>query len=218
MFGAVEDAIKLGEETKRKDNDGGVPIFELRSEPVYDRKKEIQDYKDVVWVMIVNKGGPKTTIERPMREEDKKRWPDHWKAWKEQAEPPINGIPIEDYPGITPAEIKRLRGLHLRTVEDLAGFPDGQIESLGGRGHTLQKGAREYLAYREGVKVSDLQDEIKDLKDQLKALTKELNSGNSTGNNSGRSSGNKSAKTKRGNKRRAGSGGKSVSASEDSGA
>ena len=217
MFNTLQDAIELGEQGKKRDNDGGVPIFELRAVPKENKRSKEVEYEDVVWVTIFNKGDPKNIIERPMRDTDIERWPEHWEAYKKNEEPPINGIPLEDFPHITPAERQRCKQKHLRTVEDLADFPDGQIEELGGRGFALQKAAREYIAYREGVQVSDLQDEIKELKDQIATLTKELNSGNSTGNNSGRSSGNKSAKTKRGNKRRAGSGGKSVSASEDDG-
>lgn len=214
MFNSLQEAIDMGQSKK---DDGGVPVFELRGVPVTNKRSKEVKYKDVVWVTIFNKGDPKNIIERPMREADKERWPKHWEAYKKNEEPPINGIPLEDFPQITPAERMRCKGLHLRSVEDLCDLPAAQLEQLGGRGHSLQKAAREYIAYREGVQVSDLQDEITELKEQLKALQKELDSGNSTGSNTKRRAGNKSTKASSGNGRRSGPRGKSVPDSEDGG-
>ena len=220
MFGSLEEAVKLGE---KKQDDGGVPVFELRAMPIENKRSKEVKYEDVIWVTIFNKGDPKNIIERPMREHDKERWPQHWEAYKKNEEPPINGVPLEDFPQITPAERMRCKQLHIRTVEDLIDLPDAQLESLGGRGRALQKAAREYIAYREGIQISDLQEEmaekdalIKNLEARLSELERKP-SGNSTGSNSKRSSGNKSTKTKRGNGRRSGPGGKSASDSEDSG-
>ena len=220
MFGSLEEAIKLGE---KKQDDGGVPVFEKRAMPIENKRSKEVKYEDVIWVTIFNKGDPKNIIERPMREADKDRWPQHWEAYKKNEEPPIDGIPLEDFPQITPAERMRCKQLHIRTVEDLVQLPDAQLESLGGRGRALQKGAREYVAYREGIQISDLQEEmeekdalIKDLEARLSELERKP-SGNSTGSNTKRSSGNKPAKAKRSNKQRSGPGGKSVSASEDGG-
>jgi hypothetical protein len=218
MFASLDEAIQLGN-NKNKD-DGGVPVFELRAMPIENKRSKEVKYEDVVWVTIFNKGDPKNIIERPMREADKERWPKHWEAYQKNEEPPINGIPLEDFPQITPAERMRCKQLHIRTVEDLVDLPDSQLESLGGRGRALQKGAREYIAYREGIQITDLEDENKELKEQMKALEKrleELESGNSTSSNTKRRTGNKPAKAKRSNSRRAGPGGKSVSDSEHSG-
>ena len=216
MFNSLEEAIQLGD--RKNQNDGGVPVFELKAMPVTDRNSKEDKYEDVVWVTIFNKGDPKNIIERPMREEDKKRWPQHWEAYKNNEEPPIDGIPLEDFPQITPAERMRCKQLHIRSVEDLTKIPDTQLDQLGGRGRQLVKAAREYIAYREGVKVSDLQDEIEDLKETIKALQKDMDSGNSTGSNTKRSAGNKPTKASSGNGRRTGSRGKGASASKDSGA
>lgn len=213
MFGDLQEAIKLGEEGKKRDNDGGVPVFELRAVPKAGVNQTEVEYEDVVWVKIFNKGDSKNIQERPVRDSDKERWPEHWKAFKENSEAPLNGIPLDDFPQITPAERMRLKSMHVRTVEELVDLPDNQLERLGGRGRSIHKAAREYLAYREGKKVTDLEDEIEELKKQIK----ELSSGNSTGSNSKRSTGNKSSKAKRSNGRRTGSGGKGVSDSKDGG-
>ena len=216
MFNSLQEAIELGD-GKRK-NDGGVPVFELKAVEKVNRDSKEVEYEDVVWVTIFNKGDPKNIIERPMREDDKKRWPDHWKAYCENKEPPIDGVPLEDFPQITPAERLRCKQLKIRSVEELCELPDQQLDQLGGRGRALQKAAKEYVEYRKGAKVSDLQEEIDELKATIKKLQKDLDSGNSTGSNSKRGAGDKPAKAKRGNGRRSGSGGTGAAASEDSGA
>ena len=218
MFGSLDEAIALGD--RKKQVDGGVPVFELRAVPVENKRSKEVEYEDVVWVTIFNKGDPKNIIERPMRDADKERWPNHWEAYKKNEEPPIDGIPLEDFPQITPAERMRCKTLHIRTVEDLCDLPDAQLEQLGGRGRALTKAAREYVAYREGIQVSDLQDQMKEKDDQIASLEKrleELERGNSTRSNTKRRAGSKPAKAKRGNGRRTKSSGKGVSASDNGG-
>lgn len=212
MFSSLQEAIDLGNSQKRK-QDGGVPVFELRATPKAGSTSEEVEYEDVVWVTIFNKGDPKNIIERPLREEDKKRWPEHWKAYQANEEPPIDGIPLEDFPKITPAERERCKQLHIRTVQDLSVVPEDQLKRLGGRGYALQKAAKDYIAKYNDVDVSALMDQIAELQKELK----ELKNGNSTGSNTKRSAGNKSTKAKRGNGRRTGSRGKGVSDSEDGG-
>ena len=218
MFGSLEEAVALGD--KKQQNDGGVPVFELRAVPKENKRSKEVEYEDVVWVTIFNKGDPKNIIERPIREADKERWPDHWEAYQENEEPPINGIPLEDFPQITPAERMRCKQLHIRTVEDLCDLPDSQLDSLGGRGRALTKAAREYVAYREGIRVSDLQDQMKEKDDQIASLEKrlkELESGNSTRSNTKRRAGNKSTKTSKRNSRGSKPSGKGVSTADNGG-
>ena len=212
MFASLDEAIALGESGKRK-QDGGVPVFELRATPKAGSTSEEVEYEDVVWVTIFNKGDPKNVIERPLREEDKKRWPEYWKAYLENAEPPIDGIPLEDFPKITPAERERCKQLHIRTVQDLCDIPEDQLKRLGGRGYALQKAAKDYIAKYNDVDVSALMDQIAELQKELK----ELKSGNSTTDNTECGSGDKSAKAERSNGRRSGPGRKSASDSEDGG-
>jgi hypothetical protein len=219
MFNSLEEAVALG--NQKKQNDGGVPVFELRAMPIENKRSKEVEYEDVVWVTIFNKGDPKNIIERPLRDADKERWPDHWEAYKKNEEPPIDGIPLEDFPQITPAERMRCKQLHIRTVEDLCDLPDSQLDSLGGRGRALTKAAREYVAYREGIRVSDLQDQMKEKDDQIASLEKrlkELESGNSTRSTTKRRAGNKSTKTSKRNSRGSKPSGKGVSTADNGGA
>lgn len=200
MFNSLQEAIDLANE--KKGNDGGVPVFFKKAVSFKDAEGNV-DWRDEIWVKIFNKGDPKNIMERNKRDEDEKRWPDHWRAFLADEEPDIDGIPLADFPHITPAERQRCKGLHIRSVEDLANYPDGQIKDLGGRGHLLQKKAKEFIEYKEGTLVKDLQDRIAELEKLVES--------NSTSNDSKRSAGNKPAKPRKPSKRKSKPGGKSVS-------
>jgi len=207
MFSSLQEAIDLGNSKKTRENDGGVPVFFKKA--VAKRVGEDVEYVDEIWVKIFNKGDPKNVIESGMREEYKTRWPDHWKAFMDDVEPDINGIPLDDFPKMTPAERARCKSLKLRSVEDLANYPDGQIKDLGGRGHALQRAAKEFIDYKSGESITDLKAELAELKKELKRVA------NSTKDNTERGSGNKSSKTVKRNNRKPKSGGASGADSGD---
>jgi hypothetical protein len=162
MFDSLQDAIDLGNAKKQRENDGGVPVF-YKKAVAYRTPKGDVDWQDEIWVTIHNKGDTKNIMERNKRDEDETRWPEHWRAFLANEEPDIDGIPLDEFPQITPAERERCKRLHLRSVEDLANYPDGQIKDLGGRGHALQKAAREYVDYRAGESITDLKQRISEV-------------------------------------------------------
>lgn len=186
MFNSLEDAVKFADEQKNRANDGGVPVFFKKAVAFKDKHGNV-DYRDEIWVKIFNKGDPKNIMERNKRPEDEKRWPEHWRAYLEDEEPDIDGIPLSDFPNITPAERMKCKALHIRSVEDLVNYPDAQINDLGGRGHLLKKKAKEFIEYKEGTLVKSLEERIKELEKLVES--------NSTGDNSKRRTRNKSAKS-----------------------
>jgi hypothetical protein len=179
MFDSLEEAIRLGD--SKHQNDGGVPIFFTKAVAYKDADGNV-DYRDELWVKIHNKGDRLNIMERAKRPEDEKRWPAQWAAYQNNTEAAIDGIPLDDFPAITPAERMKCKALHLRSVEDLANYPDGQIKDLGQRGHLLQKKAREFIEFRKGT-------EVKDLKARIAELEKLINESNSSSDNRRSSSG-----------------------------
>ena len=206
MFNSLQEAVEFADSSKNKENDGGVPVFYKKAVAFRDGTEV--DWKDEIWVKIFNKGDSKNIMERAMRNEDKERWPKHWQAYLNNEEPDIDGTPLAEFPNITPAEREKCKHLKLLSVEDLANYPDGQIQDLGSRGHALQKAAREFLDYKEGTTVKNLEARIAELE-------KMLNESNSTSDDSKRGAGNKPAKTVKSNKGRTRSKRKSVPASRD---
>jgi hypothetical protein len=198
MFGSIEEAIAFAKNT----DDGGVPFF--RYEAVKIPHSDPAEYEDQVWVKIINKGDPKSIMDRPKRKEDEARWPAQWAAWQKGEEAPLNGIPLKEYPALSPAQVKNCQALNIRTVEDLANFPDGQIDRIKGQGYAMKKAAAKFLEYRKGPDVSELMNRIKELEKQV---------GDNTQNGAGRSGGdgvskadNANRKQQPGRKKRGGSG------------
>ena len=161
MFDNIEDAINFSKDK----NDGGIPLF--RYDAVEVVHSDPVAYEDVVMVTIINKGDPKAIIERPKRDEDEKRWPSHWKAFLEGTEAPLEGIPLKEFPMLTPADIATCQRYHVRTVEDLAEYPDVQLKNLGGRGTSMKKAAGKFLQYRSGPDIDALNERIAELESKI---------------------------------------------------
>ena len=200
MFDSFQQAVDFN-----KQNDGGIPLFKY--EAVMIPNSEPPKYEDVAWVTIMNRGDAKTIIERAKRPEDEKRWPEQWKAFLAGEEAPLNGIPLKEFPAMTPASIATCHSVHVRTVEELADYPDGQIKNLGQRGYALKKAATEFIEYRK-TDVSGLLARIAELEKHL---------GDSITDNPERCTGSKPSKAKRGNGRKSKPRRKGVSDTKDSG-
>ena len=68
---------------------------------------------------------------------------------------------------MSPADIANCHRYHIRTVEDLSVYPDGQLRNLGGRGVSLKNEAVKYLEYRSGPDIEALNKRIDELEKKL---------------------------------------------------
>ncbi len=156
MFDSIDDAINFA---NQKQSDGGLPFF--RWESILNKKTD--EYEDVAWVMIVNKGDSKSIIERAKRTADETRWPEYWKAFVDGGDVPLDGIPLKECAVLTPADISTCQRFHLRTVEDVIAYPDVQLRNLGGRGTHIKKVTTKWYESRQGTEVKDLKKRIEEL-------------------------------------------------------
>jgi len=161
MFASVEEAIAFAD---KKDQDGGRPVFYIKAVDQKDLEGEVTSV-DQVWVKIHNIGDPKNIQDRPKRPEDEKRWPEYWKAYRDETEAPTDGTPIKSFPGFTPADIQNLSRRMIKTVEEFISIPDQEINNiLGGKAFATKRKAQEFLVYRENNgDVSELLDRIAEL-------------------------------------------------------
>lgn len=123
-------------------------------------------YEDVDYAIVTAHGG-KDTVEKVvkdwfvyLKEQARQgRYPLKWveafnlsyKAWKEDKELPVIGTPIKNWPVASPAEIKRLTGLGLRAVEDIATANEELIGRLGMGGRSLCQRAKDWVAAKDGT-------------------------------------------------------------------
>jgi len=140
-------------------------------------------YKDVPHIRIHFPGDRTKQIFRPVKYEDDylgpadpRRFPMQWAQFSAQQEQVQTGTPVEHWGPLTKSEAMMLKGIHIHTVEQLAGVSDSNLSWLGAR--QLRDKAVAWLAQAEGGKeVIRLEAENELLKQDLamqKAQLKEL--------------------------------------------
>ena len=170
--------------------------FELRA--VEDRAKSIESgayaVKDVAFAIITPQGS-KDCIERVAEDWFKQlegqvsqgRFPRAWydafrgafKSWQEGTEPVLNGTDVRNWPAVSPAQVKQLQELRIRTVEDLAGANEETIHRLGMGGRALKQKAQAWLdsaqnTGKQAEAFAALQAENTDLKARCESLEARL--------------------------------------------
>ena len=174
--------------------------FELRAEE--DRTASIEAGKyvarDIAFALVTPQGS-KDRVERNAEEwlahiasETREgRFPEPWlehyrkayEAWKNGQELPVTGTPILTWPAISPASVKMLLELNIRTVEELAQATEEAICHIGIGARALKQRAIDFIAQSgdagkasaemEALRVSnaDMAQQNAEMKRQLAELT-----------------------------------------------
>ena len=100
-------------------------------------------------------------------------------AWKKNEEMPVEGTRIEDWPSITPADVKMIKGANLLTIEDLAVCNDEALKRIGMGAVALRERARAYLqtAKDKGAtseELAKLRADLETVKSQLEEANKKI--------------------------------------------
>ena len=101
-------------------------------------------YRDKEMIRITHSGGKEVTY-REVREKDKRRFRERYKAWVETRENRVPGMPLEELPGLTASQIKSLQHQSILTVEQLASLPDTDMAVIGIGAHGLRQRARAFF-------------------------------------------------------------------------
>lgn len=123
-------------------------VQKLNPHRVPEGKRENDSYKDMVakWSVI----GPA------------------YDAWKEGSEIPDNGTPLEAWAGVTPEQVKFLKAMAIRTVEDVRDMGDRALEALRWPdARKLPKLAKEYL---EGAGIAEKDAKIAEMEERMAAM------------------------------------------------
>lgn len=81
----------------------------------------------------------------------RQRWPTQYAAFKAGLEAPLEGTPLEMWPGIPRPQVEELKFAHIRTVEQLAELSDASLSkviSIGG--FSLRDKAKRFLELAAG--------------------------------------------------------------------
>lgn len=147
-----------------QENKARPPYVQFEFRPVEDREASVREgryiAKDVAYAIITPQGS-KDRIERNAQEwfahlEEQVfqgRFERDWlhafkgayKDWLEGREPVVNGTDIRQWPVASPAQIKHMLDIKIRTVEDLAVANEETVMRLGMGGRALKDKAVQWL-------------------------------------------------------------------------
>lgn len=130
-----------------------------------------------IFIRIQKPGDLTSVIETRLREDHKRRFPDHWKRFQ-IAEGLLNedipGWKIDEWEELTQDEIHRLKFLRFNTVEQIAAASDAQCQGIGMGAEGLRTRARIALRdrakniVRDELKAKD--QEIQEMKERMERL------------------------------------------------
>jgi hypothetical protein len=128
-------------------------------------------YDDVPWIEIMQPGNKNTVIIRPANEMDIKRFPTHWRLWKERTSDAeiISGTPLSEWPGVTRGQVEELSFFNIKTVEQLANMADSNTGAMMGL-VTLKQKAQKYLTVAKEASTADALEAANRRIDELMAL------------------------------------------------
>ena len=111
--------------------------------PKRDEAKSLEEgrdiYVEVPYVKIMVPGDKDNIVVRPVRSQDKERFPRQWAAFQNNEEEPLNGTPLTEWAFINRGQVEELKYFGIRTVEDLANAPDSQTQKFMGINALKQK-------------------------------------------------------------------------------
>jgi hypothetical protein len=114
--------------------------LEAVHQPALSEQEGRPIYKDVPHIRIHFPGDRTKQIFRPVKMEDDHvgpadpvRFSRQWVAFKAQQEQVQTGTPLIEWGPLTKSQAMELKGLHIHTVEQLAGIADNNLTWLGAR-------------------------------------------------------------------------------------
>ncbi len=140
----------------------------------FKSKKEGREiYEDRDYISLRCSAQKKSISTRPLKEEDKKRFPHIWDAYLKQQDVKETGTDISYLPDLSNSQVLMLKSADVPTIEALSCVPDGNIKALGPGGLELKKRAKLFLEGKDetSVKLDEAMGLIAKLTEQVKALT-----------------------------------------------
>jgi len=149
-----------------------VRFFSAEKQNMAKTEEEGRPIYDMVdWVEIHQPGNKLSAIMRIATDRDKQRFHRHWNAYKSrESQEELSGTPLEQWPGITKAQVAELKFLNVHSIEQLVNLSDGSSRTLLGIADIKRK-AKAYLQAADQQKAAN---EIEATRSQLE-YQKELN-------------------------------------------
>jgi len=131
-------------------------------------------FDEVEYVDIRVAGSKNGHICRPARLDDKSRFPDHYNAFKNRMEMPVEGTPLTEWAVITRSQAEELAFFNVKTVEQLASMSDGQSGKFMGMNSLRQKAKDWVKEAKDNAPSIKMAEELRERDDTITALTDKL--------------------------------------------
>ena len=129
-------------------------------------------FVDVEMVEVTTAGDTRSTWVGKVKDEHRQRWPQSYNAFKQGLEPVVDGMPLEQWPPMTPGLVANLKAIKIFTVEQLAGISDGHLQNIGLGGRQLRDKAEAWLRQAEdGKEVERVNALLQTERDKVKVLS-----------------------------------------------
>jgi len=164
---------------QRMGPEGDTSVYaEFRMHPRRNEQKSKAEgrdiYEDQPYIKIMVPGDKGNIVNRPIREQDKTRFPRQWAAFKNAEEQIQEGTPLHEWAGISRSQVEELKFLNIRTVEALAGMPENHgAQIMGFQG--IRAKAKAYLEDSKMMApIAALTEENQVLRQQLADLQQQV--------------------------------------------
>lgn len=138
-------------------------------------------YEDRDYVEIYTPGNPDPFVTEAT-DRYQKQYAEQYAAYKAGLEPSVSGIPLEEWPRMSPAKVANYKAMKVSTVEQVAEMSDTSCNKIGMDAMSDKIAAKAYLAnakdsalaQKYAVENERLQKQISDLMGQVKDLAAQI--------------------------------------------
>lgn len=114
-------------------------------------------YEDVTYIRINIRGSNLREVHRPIRDEDKRRFPFSWQEYQKGEKAAARGTPLKKLAGMDPSILRHYHALNVFTIEDLSLVSDLGLQNLGTGAREFRRAAQEWVEARKPAAASDPQ-------------------------------------------------------------
>lgn len=156
-------------------------VFKFNKQSVQDQDKSLEAGHPVFveqdYIEIRIPGDATSRVHRALRQSDlmDPEIGPVYEHWKKTQQMPVEGLPLEQWPGVSAAQVDTLRVVGVRTVEALAAVSDQHVSTLGMGYQTLRQKAMDYLAAaKDNAHLEKMRAEMDGMRSQLEAAQRQL--------------------------------------------
>lgn len=143
--------------------------------PIKSRDAGRPIHENVTYIKIQQPGERLNVVERPVQDNDKRRWPESWAAYLQGKTQVPDGTPVEMLFPNHPAIADNLKGLSIFTIEQLASLGGNAIDNIGMGGQEWVNKAKRYLdSADKGKEFNKMSRELEESKAQNRVFAEQL--------------------------------------------